>query len=346
MITVIFLTLISWTHPGSPMDSLRMETINGKQYIIHRIDEKETLYSISKRYGVPISAILEVNPASDGGLATGQLLKIPYTGKGNRVPSQAPSQTGADRIHKVAPGETLYAISRLYDVKVEDIKTWNNLKDNTLSTGQELIIKKKSAITTTGNTLPEKSKSTMHTVAAGETMYAIARQYGITVQQLKDWNGLQGNELKVGQTVMITQPMYDTKTLPKQEETKLAVTEVKEPVETKQSEIRPPQKSEETTITISEKVIGSDEVKESGLAELIEGSEGNRKYLALHRTAKEGTILKVRNELNNREVFVRVAGSLPNTGNNTNVVIKISKSAYDRLGAIDQRFRVEVTYYK
>jgi rare lipoprotein A (peptidoglycan hydrolase) len=93
-------------------------------------------------------------------------------------------------------------------------------------------------------------------------------------------------------------------------------------------------------------VIGSDEVKEGGLAELIEGSEGNRKYLALHRTAKVGTILKVRNELNNREVFVRVAGPLPNTGVNTNVVIKISKSAYDRLGAIDQRFRVEVTYYK
>jgi len=102
----------------------------------------------------------------------------------------------------------------------------------------------------------------------------------------------------------------------------------------------------ETTIRISESVTGSDEVKEGGLAELIEGTDGNRKYLALHRTAKVGTILKVRNELNNREVFVRVAGPLPSIGANTNVVLKISKSAYDRLGAIDSRFRVEVTYYK
>jgi hypothetical protein len=99
-------------------------------------------------------------------------------------------------------------------------------------------------------------------------------------------------------------------------------------------------------VQISESVLGTDEVHELGLAELIEGTEGNRKYLALHRTAKTGSILKVRNELNNREVFVRVAGPLPNTGVNDKLVIKISKSAFDRLGGVDQKFRVEVTYYK
>jgi LysM repeat protein len=185
----------------------------------------------------------------------------------------------------------------------------------------------------------------VHTVAAKESLYSISKLYGITVQQLKDWNGIEGNEVKIGQTLFIAQPMYGNKTEVKTEQYK--VTEVKEPVDTKKQEVvKPIDDPRETTITISEKVVGSDEVKEGGLAELIEGSEGNRKYLALHRTAKVGTILKVRNELNNREVFVRVAGPLPNTGVNTNVVIKISKSAYDRLGAIDQRFRVEVTYYK
>jgi hypothetical protein len=101
-----------------------------------------------------------------------------------------------------------------------------------------------------------------------------------------------------------------------------------------------------TTIKISESISGSDEIKESGLAELIEGTDGNRKYLALHRTAPSGTILKVRNEMNNREVFVRVMGKLPETAPNDKLVIKISKSAYDRLGALDPKFRVEVTYYK
>jgi hypothetical protein len=100
------------------------------------------------------------------------------------------------------------------------------------------------------------------------------------------------------------------------------------------------------TIRISESVKSSDEVMEAGLAELIEGTEGNRKYLALHRTAPVGTILKVRNELNNREVFVRVMGKLQDTAPNSKLILKLSRSAYDRLGAIDPRFRVEVTYYK
>lgn len=335
MIKVIFLTLVSWTHPA-PVDSLRMETINGKQFIIHRIDEKETLYGISKRYGVPITAILEQNPTADGGLASGQILKIPY------VPKAKVQQSG-NRIHKVAPKETLFSISKLYDVSVDDIKAWNNLKDNSLSTGQELIIKKKTVAATTQ--VPEvKSVRGVHTVAAKETLYSIARQYGITVQQLKEWNGITGSEVSIGQTLFVAQPMNGNPVVTKTE-TKPEVKEVV-PVTTVKPETQPQPEVKETTIRISEKVTGSDEVKAGGLAELIEGTDGNRKYLALHRTAKVGTILKVRNELNNREVFVRVAGELPNTGINTNVIIKISKSAYDRLGAIDPKFRVEVTYYK
>jgi len=340
MINVIFLTLISWTSPGAPVDSLRLETINGKQFVIHKIDEKETLYSISRRYGVPITAILEVNPAADGGLATGQILKVPYVPRGNKA---KPQQSG-DRIHTVTAKETLYSISRLYDVSVDEIKAWNNLKDNSLSAGQQLIIKKKST-TVAVISAPVETKSTngMHTVVAKESLYSIARLYGITVQQLKEWNGIQGSDVSIGQTLVVAQPMSEK---PEVYEEPGKVTEIKEPVEVVKQETPRVQDPEETTITISEKVIGSDEVKEGGLAELIEGTEGNRKYLALHRTAKVGTIVKVRNELNNREVFVRVTGSLPDTGINKNVVIKISKSAYDRLGAIDQRFRVEVTYYK
>lgn len=346
MIKVIFLTLVTWSTPDAataPVDSLRMETIGGKQFIIHQIDEKETLYAISRRYGVPVTSILEHNPTADGGLAVGQLLKVPY------VPKAKPAVvTGGDKIHKVAAKETLFSISRLYDVSVDEIKSWNNLKDNALNLGQELVIKKKSTALT-NTTLPAtQSIKGVHTVAAKETLYSIARQYSITVQQLREWNSLTADEVKIGQTLFVAQPMYhkpeEVKTQP-EVVVKPEVTEVKPEVKTQpETKIQPEVK--ETTIRISESVTGSDEVKEGGLAELIEGTDGNRKYLALHRTAKVGTILKVRNELNNREVFVRVAGSLPNVGANTNVVIKISKSAYDRLGAIDQRFRVEVTYYK
>jgi hypothetical protein len=174
-------------------------------------------------------------------------------------------------------------------------------------------------------------------VAAKETLYSISKQYGITVEQLKEWNGITGSEVKIDQVLFVIQPMYKTETI------KPVVTLPVEPIkETPKVSIGAPS---ETTIKISENVVGSDEVKERGMAELIEGTDGNRKYLALYNTAKIGTIMKVRNETNNREVFVRVMGALP-TGTDNKTVIKISKSALDRLGATEGRFDVEVTFYK
>src|SRR5271154_1014598 len=131
MIKIIFLAVFAWSNPHLPADSLRTETINGKVFIIHKVDEHETLYGISRRYFVPIASILEFNPAADGGLEIGQLLKIPFTPKDKVL-------TTDGTVHKVAPKETLFSISKLYNVSVDDLKAWNNLKDNSLSTGQEL----------------------------------------------------------------------------------------------------------------------------------------------------------------------------------------------------------------
>ena len=324
MIKIIFLAAIHWLNPQLPPDSLRMETINGKVFIIHQIGERETLYAISKRYGAPITSILEYNNTADAGLEIGQILKIPYIPK-------AKAKSGDATLHKVAPKETLYSIAKLYNVSVDDLKAWNNLKDGAISTGQELIVKKKGATSTTISTPTVSNVKGKHIVGSGETLYSIARQYGVTVTQLMEWNKTAGSEVKVGDVLTVAEQKTQTAVVGT---STVIVAEPKPLVE------------KENTIKISEAVTGSDEVKQSGLAELIEGTDGNRKYLALHRTAKVGTIMKVRNELNNREVFVRVIGTIPDTGINDKIVIKISKSAFDRLGAIDLKFRAEVTYYK
>ena len=327
MIKIIFLAAIHWLNPQLPPDSLRMETINGKAFIIHQIGERETLYAISKRYGTPITSILEYNNTADAGLEIGQILKIPYIPK-------AKAKSGDATLHKVAPKETLYSIAKLYNVTVDDLKVWNSLKDGAISTGQELIVKKKGATSTATSTTTVGNVKGKHTVGAGETLYSIARQYGVTVPQLMEWNKTTGSDVKVGDVLTVAGAATEPKTQAATGTSSVIVAETKPVVE------------KENTIKISEAVTGSDEVKQSGLAELIEGTDGNRKYLALHRTAKVGTIMKVRNELNNREVFVRVIGTIPDTGINDKIVIKISKSAFDRLGAIDLKFRAEVTYYK
>jgi len=309
-----------------------METINGKLFVVHKVEQGETLYSISKRYGVTVEQILEQNATADAGLEIDQILKVPYVPRAPRRPSNG-------NTHIVAEKETLFSISRQYGITIDELKQWNNLSDNGLALGQELVIKKKNTLAV-GTPVEMKSGRTVHTVAAKETMFSITRQYGITVEQLREWNSLSTDELKIGQTLFVAQPSYNQTQTTNTTQTVTSQTPITQtPVVVTPIESTP-------VIKISEGVRGSDEVIESGLAELIEGTEGNRKYLALHRTAPVGTILRIKNEMNSREVFVRVMGKLPDTGLTDKLVIKISKSAYDRLGAIDSRFRVEVTYYK
>jgi LysM repeat protein len=369
MINELIIAGASFFHPHAPIDSIGVETVNGKVFVIHRVDEKETLYAIARRYGATVDAIRTSNPGLVTTLEVGQILKVPYT---IRI---QPKQQSAANTHKVAPKETMYSISRAYGVSVDDIRKWNNLTDNNLSVGQELVIMKPSSQQTAE---PVKSLSAekviptppngLHTVMTKETMYSIARQYGISVSQIRSWNSLPGDELQVGQSIYVAAPPANTPTtVSAQEKTSQNVNTTPSSSEPKTTQTQPkidenqpkqndnvPPRTDQTassstkhkTIRISESLKNSDEITEDGIAELIEGTEGNRKYLALHRTAPVGTILKVRNEMNNRDVFVRVMGILPDTAMNDKLVIKISRSAYDRLGAIDPRFRVELTYYK
>jgi len=87
------------------------------------------------------------------------------------------------------------------------------------------------------------------------------------------------------------------------------------------------------------------ELLEDGIAELIEGGEPTTKFLALHRTAPTGTVIKIRNTMNDLTVYVRVIGKLPDTGDNEKVIIKINQRTYDQLKALDNRFLVELSYF-
>jgi LysM repeat protein len=351
MIEALLVVGLSFFNPQVPTDSLGTETINGKVVVVHRVDEKETLYSLSRRYGTTVDDILLLNPEAKDGLEIGEILKVPFNKK-STVTSNTVTSGG---VHVVKEKETLYSISRMYDVSIDDVKEWNNMTSNTLSLGQELIIKKMNTqpVTTAKPTVTPVMtiQKGVHEVAAKETMFSISKQYAVSIDDLRKWNNLDGNELRVGQLIFVAPPKNEGEVLTSPSPAVVvAAPVVKEDTSLSPVSATPPARTNQpttsSTITISENVKDGDEVIQAGLAELIEGTEGNRKYLALHRTAPVGTILKVRNEMNNREVFVRVIGKLPDTALTSKLIIKVSRSAYDRLGAIDPRFRVEVTYYK
>ncbi len=109
--------------------------------ILHTVSKKETLYSIAKRYNVEPSDIAEVNPDAVSNLREGGTLKIPVN-KVKFMPSSTliPAEDGNSIAHQVAKQETLYSLSKLYNVSIEEIKNANGGINQGLREGMILRI--------------------------------------------------------------------------------------------------------------------------------------------------------------------------------------------------------------
>lgn len=143
------------------------------------VQKGDSLWSISKKYGLTADELKEINNLTSNLLNVGDVLKVTLT-----------TETPKENIYKVQKGDSLYSIAKRYGLTVDELKKLNNLTSNTLNIGQELIIK---AI----------EPSSVYTVKAGDTLYGIANKYKITVDRLKELNNLTTNELYIGQQLNV-----------------------------------------------------------------------------------------------------------------------------------------------
>ncbi|MDW7695721.1 LysM peptidoglycan-binding domain-containing protein [Flammeovirgaceae bacterium SG7u.111] len=103
------------------------------------------------------------------------------------------ASVGNGKTHIVQKGETLYAISRLYNVKVSDLMSMNGMSSGEINTGQELIV----------SGVGSSAGGSVHTVQKNETLYSISRKYKISLDELKRLNGKSSNEIVVGETLKV-----------------------------------------------------------------------------------------------------------------------------------------------
>ncbi len=186
----------------------------------HTVAPGDTMYSISRRYGVSINDLIAANSLINPNfIKVGQIINIPGTdggGTDSPTPTPAPSTPTEGRTHVVSFGQTVATIARLYGVTISDIANANQLLNiNLIYVGQVLNIPGSSGSTpttptqptptpTTPTTEPPPSSNTTHTVAPGDTLGAIASRYGVTVQSIVSANGLlSANLIYVGQVLVI-----------------------------------------------------------------------------------------------------------------------------------------------
>ena len=428
--------------PEDRLDSIGVQKVGDKIFILHQVVGQETLFSISRRYKVPMSEIQQANETLKQGIVEGQTLLVPFgqssasaesvvsTAPVVATPDPAPTMAASTIVvepptvtpstvpvttpstetknekpttsstaeptptttskpvttttiqkvrsnHKVKSGESLSTIAKKYKVTVAELKSWNSLTTDKVLVGQSLkmIIKKAVtvtqsdpepkkeviatkeevkeevkkdppivverkveepkenkavAISTTGNTTTS-GEWISHTVKSGESLFSLSKQYGTSIEELIQWNALTSNNLKVDQSIKVARATAAVTPVP-----------VIEEVKTESIPVVAAQPKQENTVSNTSG--GFTNTKESGLAEVIPGSEASKKYLVLHRNAPIGSVIRVKNEENDLTIFARVVGVLPETGDNTKVLIKLSQAAFEQLKGVNSRFPVEILY--
>ena len=149
------------------------------------VKKGDSLWSIASKNNTTVDNIKKLNNLSSNTLQIGQLLKLPGSSEENEVESE--------NIYIVKKGDSLYSISKIYGISVDELKKANNLTSNNLSIGQTLII-------------PSKKESTnqiTYVVKKGDSLWLIANKYDTTIEKIKTTNNLTSNLLSIGQLLII-----------------------------------------------------------------------------------------------------------------------------------------------
>ncbi len=189
-------------------------TISDKAVDFYVVQTGDNLSTVAKKYNVSVDDLKKWNNLQDNTIQLESKLKVADITIDNEVKEENPSKTEIKNIeYTVQKGDNIASIARKNGVPVSDIKIWNDLSDDTIQLGDKLIVAKKLIIDTNQavaekNTKKEKStkkeRDDHYYVQKGDSLFSIAKKYpGVTISDIKKWNGIDGNSLKPGMKLKI-----------------------------------------------------------------------------------------------------------------------------------------------
>ena len=164
----------------------------GESQEIYTVKKGDSLWKIANKYNTTVEKLKSANNLKTNTLSVGQKLVIPSI-------SVSPEVSDTYIVQK---GDSLWSIANKFNMTVSELKNLNNLTNNLLSIGQVLKIKNSS-----------NNGKTTYTVQKGDSLWVIANKYGITTEELKNYNKLTSNLLSIGQVLKIPQGKTSTENI-------------------------------------------------------------------------------------------------------------------------------------
>ncbi len=201
---------------ASKINKSKLKLIAKGKTVTYTVKRGDTLWDIASESGVEVTDIIKLNNIRNSLIKPGMklyLYKEPkkiYAKKKSTTATRIASNTGSERIHSVSRGDSLWSISRKYNVSIKELRKMNNLsKRAVIKSGQKLIIataatqKVRAENIRVASIASSKAKFITYKVKTGDTLWTIARKHKSMISEIKSLNNLKSNKIKPGDTLKI-----------------------------------------------------------------------------------------------------------------------------------------------
>ena len=182
----------------------------------HKVKSGESLLTISKKYNTSVDVIQQLNDISSHIIRAGEHLLVPVATLGlenytlsqdqRRENRQDQKRDGKRIDYIVQSGDTLWDISRAYDVNLRDLARWNSMAPGDyLRPGQELVVwTEAEASSVVRSSVNSIIRTVNYRVRSGDSLARIANKFNVTIRQIEQWNNIQRNRyLQPGQMLRL-----------------------------------------------------------------------------------------------------------------------------------------------
>ncbi len=153
--------------------------------ITYKVKRGDTLSEIADGHNVSMAKVRGWNGLSGSKIKVGQAINIYTDGR------SAPAAPSGPATYRVRRGDTLSGIAQKHDVTVSQLRQWNNIRGSNIKVDQRLSI------------YSSQAKIISHTIRRGDTLIEISQQYGVSIANIKSWNNLTSNTIRIGQQLKI-----------------------------------------------------------------------------------------------------------------------------------------------
>lgn len=191
-----------------PREELQNQT--EQSIVTHKVKKKETLKQIAKKYNMSVEELKKLNKLKSTQLKAGQKLKVYDDSRSTQSTQRIEPVRLNEKYHIVKKSQTLTAISKMYNIDIVDLLDYNKLKDFEIKESQRIWLEpghsnqaEEAEYVQDRNTAQEIQSVAVHIVSRGENLFRIAKNYNVSVDDLKKWNNLNSLTVKEGQRIYI-----------------------------------------------------------------------------------------------------------------------------------------------